>query len=306
MSVRSAWRLVAGLLVLIVLTVVATSAATAAGSKPASLRVTAKTQTTVSLAWDSFGNSDYVLHFWKDGNWVKVTLPRTQTTYTWTGLLPNVEYFFWVKSGTSASNSIIVKTDPDLTPPSAPGNLRIGTVTASQISLAWDASTDDTGIREYRVSVSPQQGNLVWTGPTSATLVGLAPSTEFTFTVSAQDFGYHLSPPSNEVSATTAASTDTTPPTAPTNLHVSNEDGCGEVDVRWTQSTDDQDPQSAIRYRIFINGEPDPVGFDAIGTGRAITYGVVDGLNTFVLRAFDSAGNASAPSNSFPLEVNIC
>jgi chitodextrinase len=305
MSVRFAWRLIAGLLVLIVLTVVATSAATAARN-PANLRVTAKTQTTVSLAWDSFGSSDYVLHFWKDGNWVKVTLPRTQRSYTWTGLLPNVEYFFWIKSGNSAGNSVMVKTDPDLTPPSAPENLRTGTVTASQISLAWDASTDDTGIREYRVSVSPQQGNLVWTGPTSATLVGLAPSTEFTFTVTAQDFGYHLSLPSNEASATTAASTDTTPPTAPTTLHVSDEDGCGEVELRWTQSTDNQDPQSAIRYRIFINGEPDPVGFDAIGTGRWITYGVVDGTNTFVLRAIDSAGNVSAPSNSYPIQLNIC
>jgi chitodextrinase len=311
MSARLARRVTTSLLVLAAFAVVATSGATAAPDRiapanPGTLSVTAKTQTTVSLAWNTFGTSDYVLHFWEEGNWVRVTLPRTQTSYTWTGLLPNVQYSFWVKSGSSATNLVMPTTEPDRTPPSAPGNLRVGTVTASQISLAWDASTDDTGIREYRLSVSPNEGNLVWTGPTSATLVGLAPSTEFTFTVTAQDFGYHLSPPSNEVSATTAASTDTTPPTAPTNLHVSNEDGCGEVDVRWTQSTDDQDPQSAIRYRIFINGEPDPVGFDAIGTGRAITYGVVDGLNTFVLRALDSAGNASAPSNSFPLEVNIC
>jgi hypothetical protein len=100
MSVRSAWRLIAGLLVLIALTVVATSAATAAGSKPANLRVTAKTQTTVSFAWDSFGNSDYVLHFWRDGKWGEAHPPRTQRSYTWTGLLPNVQYFFWVKSGT--------------------------------------------------------------------------------------------------------------------------------------------------------------------------------------------------------------
>jgi hypothetical protein len=136
--------------------------------------------------------------------------------------------------------------------------------------------------------------------------VGLAPSTEFRFTVTAQDFGYHLSLPSNDVSATAAASTDTTPPTAPTTLRVSDEDGCGEVELRWTQSTDDQDPQSAIRYRIFINGKPDPVGFDAIGTGRWITYGLVDGTNTFVLRAIDSAGNVSAPSNPYPIELNIC
>jgi hypothetical protein len=79
-----------------------------------------------------------------------------------------------------------------------------------------------------------------------------------------------------------------------TSLHVSDADGCGEVGLRWTQSTDDQDPQSAIRYRIFINGAPDPVGIDAIGVGRWVTYGVVDGENTFVLRAIDSAGNVSA------------
>ena len=305
MSVRLAGRAAASLLVLAACAVIAVSAATAARSK-ANLRVTAKTQTTVSLAWDSFGSQNYVLHFWKDGNWVKVTLPRTQTSYTWTGLLPNVEYSFWVKSGTSASDLVIVKTNPDLSPPSAPGNLRIDSVTASQISIAWDASTDDTGIAEYLVSVSPHEGNLIWTGATSAKLVGLAPLTEYTFTVKARDFGYNFSPLSDAVSATTEASTDTTPPTAPTNLHVSDQDGCGEVELNWTQSTDNQDPQSAIRYRIFINGAPDPLGFTPIGTGKTITYGVVDGVNTFVLKAVDSAGNVSAPSNSYPIVLNIC
>jgi hypothetical protein len=305
MSVRPAGRVTLILLVLAAFAAIAVSGATAARGK-ANLRVTDTTQTTASLAWDAFGTQSYVLHFWKDGNWEKVTLPRTQTSYTKTGLLPSVEYFFWVKSGTAASDLVIAKTDPDTTPPSAPGNPTIGTVTASQISLAWDASADDTGIREYRVSVTPNEGNLIWTGPTSATLVGLAPSTEYTFTVKAQDLGYNLSPSSDAVSATTAASTDTTPPTAPTGLRVSDQDGCGEVELRWTQSTDDSDPQSAIRYRIFINGAPDPVGFEPIGTGRTITYGVVDGENTFVLRAVDSAGNVSAPSNSYPIVLNIC
>jgi chitodextrinase len=304
MSARSARRLGAGLLILVTLAVGLASAATAArDAQGGTLRVTAKTETSVSLAWNSFGRSDYVLHFWEEGHWVTVTLPRTQTSYTWTGLLPGVEYSFWVKSGTSATNLVIVKTDPDLTSPAAPGNLRIGAVTASQISLAWDASADDTGIREYLLSVSPNEGNLVWTGPTSVNVVGLAPSTQYTFTVKARDFGYHLSPPSNTVSATTAASTDTTPPTAPTNLQVFDQDGCGEVEVRWTQSTDDQDPQSAIRYRIFINGTLDVT---TIGTGRTITYGIVTGENTFVLRAVDSAGNVSAPSNAFPITLNIC
>jgi chitinase len=248
MPVRLARRVTTSLLVLAAFAVVATSGATAAPANPGTLRVTAKTTTTVSLAWNSFGKSDYVVNSWIEGRFVTVTLPRTQTSYIWAGLLPNGQYFFVVKSGSSSTNLLQVTTDRDVTPPSAPGNLSVGTVTASQISLAWDASADDSGIREYLLSVSPHDGNVIWTGPTSVNVVGLAPLTEYTFTVKARDLGWNLSPPSNAVSATTAASTDTTPPTAPTNLRVSNEDWCGEVDVRWTQSTDDQDPQSAIRY----------------------------------------------------------
>jgi microcystin-dependent protein len=101
----------------------------------------------------------------------------------------------------------------------------------------------------------------------------------------------------------TEASTDTQPPTAPTDLFVSDQ-SCSEVGVRWTQSTDNQDPQSAISYRIFINGVLDPLG-TPIGTDHTITYGV-DGTNTFVLRAVDSAGNVSAPSNTFTLVLEDC
>lgn len=306
MSVRLARWVTTTLLVLAALAVIGTSAATATRANPANLRVTDTMQTTVSLAWDAFGSSDYVVHFWKEGNWERVTLPRTQSSYTRTGLRPNVEYSFWVKSGTSASKLVFAKTKPDLTRPGAPGNLRIDSVSASEISISWDASTDDVGIAEYQVSISPHEGRLLSTGETSAKLIGLAPLTKYTFTVKARDFGYNFSPLSNAVSATTEASTDVTPPSAPTSLRAGDADGCGEVELTWTQSTDDQDPQSAIRYRIFINGVLDPLGSTPIGTGRTITYGVVDGVNTFVLRAVDSAGNVSAPSNSFPITLNIC
>jgi endoglucanase len=141
----------------------------------------------------------------------------------------------------------------DTTPPSPPGNLSVGTVTASQVSLSWDASTDNSGIIDlYQVSVSPRAGNVVFTGATSATVVGLAPTTAYTFTVRARDAGWNFSQPSNAVTATTEASTDPTPPTAPV-LQIGRSHTC-EIDVRWTQSTDDQDPQAAIRYELFDNG----------------------------------------------------
>jgi Fibronectin type III domain len=146
----------------------------------------------------------------------------------------------------SFSDSAYTTTDRDRTPLSTPADLRVTRVTASQIDLTWDASSDDTGIRSHLVAMSPHDGNLMFTGPASATIVGLAPETTYTFTVKAEDLGYNFSAASSPASATTAASTDVTPPTAPTNLFVSDQ-YCGEVRVRWTQSTDDRtrSPRSA-------------------------------------------------------------
>ena len=143
--------------------------------------------------------------------------------------------------------------------------------------------------------VSPAAGNVVFTGPTSATVVGLAPTTTYTFKVRARDAGWNFSQPSDAVTATTEASTDTTAPSAPV-LSIGHSHSC-EIDVRWTQSTDDQDPQSAIRYELFDNGVLDPNFSFVIGTGRWTSYGFA-GTNTWVLYAIDSAGNRSAPSNS--------
>jgi chitodextrinase len=284
-----------------------------APTKPGNFRVTAKTQTTVSLAWnastDNSGSVSYDVRMWQEGRYVTVaTLPRTQTTYTKTGLIPNVQYFFHVEAvdpsgNRTFSDGAYTTTDRDRIAPTAPGTPRVTRVTASQIDLVWDASSDDTGIREYVITGTPSDGRVLFTGPASATIVGLAPTTTYTFTVKAQDLGYNFSPASGAASATTAASTDVTPPSAPSNLFVSDQ-YCGEVRLTWTQSTDDQDPQSAIRYRIFINDVLDPLG-TPMGVGRTITYGV-DGENTFVLRAVDSAGNVSAPSNAFRITLDDC
>jgi chitodextrinase len=308
----------AGLAVLVAFAVAASPASAAdrtPPSKPGNLRVTAKTTTTVSLAWnassDNSGKLVYDVRLWKEGRYVTLaTLQQGQTTYTATGLLPGVQYFLHIEAvdpsgNKSFSDLVYPTTDSDRTPPPAPANLHVTRVTASQVSLAWDASIDNTGIRSYQVGVTGTSlWNLIWTGPTSVTVVGLAPDTPHTFTVKAQDLGYNVSPASAPASATTEETTDVTPPSAPTNLDVSDQ-YCGEVGVRWTASTDDQDPPEAIRYRLFINGALDPLFDTVIGITRTITYGV-DGENRFVLRAIDSAGNVSAPSNEVRLNLQVC
>lgn len=308
MSVLPARRAVAGLIVLVAVALVAPSATAALDrtppTKPGNLRVTAKTLTSVSMAWnastDNSGNFSYRVRLWGDPT--VVTLPKTQTSYTWTGLRPGVQYYFFVEAvdgsgNKSTSDLLVVETVRDTIPPSPPANLDVESVTASQVSLSWDASTDNSGIVDlYQVNVSPFAGNVVVTGPTSATVVGLAPSTTYTFTVRARDAGWNFSQPSDAVTASTGASTDTTPPSAPTDLRVGRSHSC-EIIARWTQSTDDQDPQAAIRYRLVDVDRPDANFGIVIGGDRNNTYGF-EGTNTWVLHAIDSAGNVSAPSNS--------
>ncbi len=262
------------------------------------------------MAWnastDNSGNFTYRVHLWGDP--AVVTLPKTQTSYTWTGLRPGVQYYFWVEAvdgsgNKSTSDLLVVETVRDVTAPSVPGTPRVENVTASQVALSWDASTDDSGIIDlYQVNVSPFGGNVLVTGATSATVVGLAPSTTYTFTVRARDAGWNFSAFSDAVTATTEASTDTTPPTAPTDFRVGRSHSC-EIIARWTQSTDDQDPQAAIRYRLVDIDRPDANFGIVIGTDRNNTYGF-EGTNTWVLHAIDSAGNVSAPSNSVTRELS--
>ena len=95
------------------------------------------------------------------------------------------------------------------------------------------------------------------------------------------------------------------PPTAPTNVRVESDEGCGEVWLAWDQSTDNVDPQSALEYEIVINGVLSPLGV-VTGVGRAFAYSTVNGTNRFVVQAVDRTGNTSAPSNVATAELWIC
>lgn len=91
----------------------------------------------------------------------------------------------------------------DTTAPSAPGNLHSTGTTASSVSLAWNASTDNVGVTGYLVYQGGTQVASV-TG-TSATVSGLAASTGYTFTVKARDAANNVSAASNAVTVTTSA-----------------------------------------------------------------------------------------------------
>ena len=88
----------------------------------------------------------------------------------------------------------------DTQAPTAPTNLRVTAITASSVSLAWDASTDNVGVTGYDVFQGTLAGG---TTMTSFMVNGLNCDTPFVFTVKAKDAAGNVSVSSSSVSATT-------------------------------------------------------------------------------------------------------
>jgi hypothetical protein len=177
----------------------------------------------------------------------------------------------------------------DRRPPTKPTNLRATSVTAHNITLAWDPSTDDSGSFTYRLFVS--WGSTTTVPQTQTTYsVGVVPGNTYSFYVYAVDGSGNISQRSNTLTVTTPA--DTVAPTSPVVSLVGVNPT--EVSLQWTASTDDG---LHILYQVLVNGSP-----TGVETWNVLA-GVVHGLTpettyAITVQARDLYGqNVSAPSN---------
>ena len=89
----------------------------------------------------------------------------------------------------------------DTTPPSTPAGLAATPVSASQVNLAWTASSDNLAVTGY--SIFRNGASVGTSGTTSFSDVGLAASTAYSYTVAAYDAAGNASAQSAPASATT-------------------------------------------------------------------------------------------------------
>jgi chitodextrinase len=293
-----------------------------APTTPTNLVVTAITENTVSLKWSASTDNSGKFSYRVKVSWLHINssseqfVGQTQTTYTVQSLAAFGNYSFAVYavdgSGNRSgdSNLVTANTPGDTVPPSAP-NLQATTLGPSQVQLTWTESVDNrpSYCCTYSLSMngSPLTQNinaaLAPDGFVSVIIRHLTPDTLNTFKVTAFDY-YRNSATSNNSSAETLPSSDTTPPSVPTNLHVISLDNSGgEAWLGWTQSTDDTDAQSDIEYEIYVNGILSPLPVSA-GVDFDFVY-TINGLceNTFTVKAVDKTGNTSAASA--PLKVML-
>jgi chitodextrinase len=272
-----------------------------APTAPTNLRITASSATSISLAWNA--STDNSKDWWycvqRDGlGCIRINPP--QTTFTNPKLLPDTTFNYSVIAIDAAgnrsapSNTVTYTTPPDTTAPSPAPTRSATSVYPTRISVSWTASVDNTSQVYYTLFVngSPYFDRI---GYLEVTVLYRSPSTTYELKVTARD-RYGNTAQSNVLAVTTPAKTDNTAPTAPTNLRFSSETAPPEAWLNWDQSTDDIDPQSQILYEIYLNGQRFDDG--VIGYGSTVTYCRAEGPTEIVLRAVDTSGNVSAPSNA--------
>ncbi len=268
---------------------------TTAPTAPGSLTATATRSQQVNLSWtastDNVGVTGYRIY--RQG--ILLTSVNAVSSYADTSVIASTAYSYSVKAFDAAGNtsaasntaSVTTPAPPDTTAPSVPAGLSSPSQTASSVTVAWNASTDNvavTGYHFYRNGVLIQN-----TATTSITDTGLSATTAYAYTVAAYDAAGNTSAVSAALTATTLKPADTTAPTTPSAVSaIANT--ATQVDISWQPSTDNV---GVAGYYVQRNG---------VTLATVTTTGYTDNTvlpNTaysYVIVAFDAASNVSAAS----------
>lgn len=292
-----------------------------APTPPANLMVTAITDWTVSLSWqsstDNSGKLSYRVRITNLNNSAYnslATVSQSQTTYTAKYLARDSNYTFSVyavdDSGNKSADSNIASahTLADATAPTGPV-LQAAVLGPSQVQLTWTRSSDNIpgNCCNYGINLNGAliTQNINWLTQTSAVIRHLQPGAGYSFSVTASDFSGGNAVTSNVGNVVMPPSTDTIPPSVPTNLHLVQDNSCAEVWIGWSESTDNTESEANIEYEIYVNGVLSPLPVNS-GVDFDFVYGTAFGDNYFTIRAVDKSGNSSAPSAPLKLFLWPC
>jgi PKD repeat protein len=279
---------------------------------PSALSATPVSASQINLAWtassDNVGVTGYQVERCQGATcttFVQIATP-SGTTFNDTGLQPATTYRYRVRatdaagnlSGYSSVESATTQPASDTQPPSTPTGFTATAVSASQINLAWTASSDNVGVTGYRVERC--QGatcttfvQIATSSGTTFNNTGLAAATTYRYRVRAADAAGNLSGYSSVESATTQPAPDTQPPSTP-NGFTATAVSASQINLAWNASSDNV---GVTGYRVercqgagcsnFVQiATPSGTTHNDTGLQAATTY-------RYRVRAADAAGNLS-------------
>lgn len=195
-------------------------------SAPEDLTATAAGPSRIELTW-SPAESDVGIAFYRifrDGEELSTT---SDVSYADQGLEPETKYEYRVSAvdtqdrESELSDRVSATTEAE-PPPPPPANLSAVAASATQINLNWDPpAASARPIQGYNVYREGEPIGFVVS--TAFTDTGLSPETEYGYTVSSVDDRGAEGEESDEVSATTDATSDVIPPAPPTGLRLAGE-----------------------------------------------------------------------------------
>jgi chitodextrinase/poly(3-hydroxybutyrate) depolymerase len=141
---------------------------------------------------------------------IHITAPDV-LSYLDQALTSNTNYYYLVRAvsafgAAAVSNEAGVATEVDIIPPSAPASFTVQATATNYAYLKWNAASDNVGITKYEIYLNGVKAYT--TNSTSFTVSNLDSNVTYTMYVKALDAAGNVSAPSNQVTASTAFSTN--------------------------------------------------------------------------------------------------
>ncbi|MDB5244204.1 MAG: hypothetical protein JWN18_74 [Parcubacteria group bacterium] len=267
-------------------------------SAPTGLTATVVSPTQINLSWnastDNVGVTSYRIN---RGTSELATVSPSTMVYQDLGLTPVTTYVYTVQaldaannvSSPSSSLTAVTLALPDTTPPSVPTGLTGVAASSTQITLSWNASTDNVGVTGYYVYLNDVP--LATTTMRSYSHKGLTPNKTYVYRVSAYDaVPLHSDWTPIPLSITTPAiiaPPDTTPPSVPTGL-IGVAASSTQVNLSWNASTDNV---GVTGYNVYLND----VKLVTTGGTSFSHKGLTPGTSySYRISAYDVMGNTSS------------
>ncbi|RMO96143.1 Chitinase [Pseudomonas syringae pv. philadelphi] len=176
-------------------------------SVPADLTLSGQTDNSVTLIW-RLSEGAYpvrIYNMFRDG--MPVGTP-TAPPFVDTDVSPGAIYDYQisatdVEGNTSDLSPVLTVYMDHNQPPSVPTDLRAMGITAHSVSLEWTASTGPYPIKQYLVNRNQLRIAIVTAPQTTFTDAGLAPATDYSYQLSAQDEDDGFSGASEPLTVTT-------------------------------------------------------------------------------------------------------